>query len=1078
MAGYTRTDTTNNIATGNVINASDLDNEYDAIQAAHNATTGHTHGGAAGEGAPITRVGPVQDVVVSGSAVTPKTDNVMDLGSSSLEFKDLWIDGTANIDSLVADTADINGGTVDGAVIGGASAAAGTFTTATATTVNATTVNTTNLDLTNLEVTNIKAKDGTASATIADTTGVMTVASAVLTTADINGGTVDGVSIGVSSAVTDLRVDNLRLDANTVSTTNTNGNLVLSPNGTGIIGGTADIVLEKTGGSSVVLRNASTDILSGVTIGSIAFDTLDTQRSGTDVGAITLVSEDSFDGTTNDKTEMRFRTFNGTDLTTVLTLNGNGTAEFSAGTVSAPAITTTGDTNTGIFFPAADTIAFTEGGVESMRINSSGNIGIGTNSISARVVINGGTGTSQTRFEVSTTEVQEVATNAAQNAYANRLTDAAQHIWKITSTERMRIDSSGRLLINSTLAANGNFLVNNGTNKNVQIRGPIRLDGSSIQSIQSDLATDSPLEIFCNSAQLQLEGTPLTFLTGGSERMRIDSSGNVGIGTATPGESLTVARTGQASVRIISTSSGSSEFVQQGATTNTARHVLSAGGQIAYTNSFDLAQDFGGEAVILNRANAAMRFSTNGTERVRISAAGDVGIGTTSPATKLHVVGNSLVTTTSFFGDTNYYAALSGSNPVLGFDANDYMLYDRTNNLLQTVIGGTERMRINASGLTSMGTTAAVARLTVQNISTTDSATIDVRGHRDFTATTYGATSIIGVSDQTRNSHDFGAIRFEQNPATLDGGGALVRLFAGGASSSFAANCEFLRGDARGNTNGVDNIQFRTFGTERMRIDGNGNVGIGRTAPNYSGYKTLAIDGPSIGAEIDLYGGGTYQGYLYTSTASAGLGTVISIPLIFSTNNTERMRIQAGGNVLVGTTTGDGLLTVAGTVANSNVGVLQARSTAAGDSASCAFSIVKAANDTTTSQVYIRFGINNYASGCGQINANGTSQAAFGAFSDSRLKENIDNLPPQLANITALRPVEFDYIESEGGGHQIGFIAQEMQEVYPDAVGKREDGMLTVTGWNKTEARLVKAIQEQQTLIENLTTRLNALEGK
>jgi DNA topoisomerase IA len=50
-----------------------------------------------------------------------------------------------------------------------------------------------------------------------------------------------------------------------------------------------------------------------------------------------------------------------------------------AGTVSAPAITTTGDTNTGIFFPAADTIAFAEGGAEAMRITSAGNLGIGTN---------------------------------------------------------------------------------------------------------------------------------------------------------------------------------------------------------------------------------------------------------------------------------------------------------------------------------------------------------------------------------------------------------------------------------------------------------------------------------------------------------------------------------------------------------------------------------------------------------------------------------------------------------------------------------------------------------------------------
>jgi hypothetical protein len=55
-------------------------------------------------------------------------------------------------------------------------------------------------------------------------------------------------------------------------------------------------------------------------------------------------------------------------------------ATFGAGTVSAPSLTTSGDTNTGIFFPAADTIAFAEGGVESMRINSSGSIGIGTSS--------------------------------------------------------------------------------------------------------------------------------------------------------------------------------------------------------------------------------------------------------------------------------------------------------------------------------------------------------------------------------------------------------------------------------------------------------------------------------------------------------------------------------------------------------------------------------------------------------------------------------------------------------------------------------------------------------------------------
>ncbi len=111
MAGYTRQDVSNNIADGNIINASDFDNEYNAIEAAFNASTGHTHDGTAAEGAPITKIGPTQDVVASASALTPKVDNTVDLGSSSFEYKDLYIDGTANIDSLAADVAVVSGTT-------------------------------------------------------------------------------------------------------------------------------------------------------------------------------------------------------------------------------------------------------------------------------------------------------------------------------------------------------------------------------------------------------------------------------------------------------------------------------------------------------------------------------------------------------------------------------------------------------------------------------------------------------------------------------------------------------------------------------------------------------------------------------------------------------------------------------------------------------------------------------------------------------------------------------------------------------------------------------------------------------
>jgi hypothetical protein len=185
------------------------------------------------------------------------------------------------------------------------------------------------------------------------------------------------------------------------------------------------------------------------------------------------------------------------------------------------------------------------------------------------------------------------------------------------------------------------------------------------------------------------------------------------------------------------------------------------------------------------------------------------------------------------------------------------------------------------------------------------------------------------------------------------------------------------------------------------------------------------------------------------------------------------MTLDANGNLIVGTTSAGGSKFRVNSAGLAGAFYVTAASTTATE----AVQIVKFDNDSTTAQVFQKFYINNGAAACGQINANGANNAAFGSTSDSRLKENIVDLPSQLSNIMALRPVEFDYIESEGGGHQIGFVAQEMQAVYSDTVGERKDGMLMVTGWSKTEARLVKAIQEQQALITQLTARITALEG-
>ena len=138
------------------------------------------------------------------------------------------------------------------------------------------------------------------------------------------------------------------------------------------------------------------------------------------------------------------------------TLEATGVATFSAGAVGTPAITTTGDTNTGIFFPAADTIAFTEGGAEAMRIDSSGNVGIGTSSPSTRLTINAAYTSS--RGQISIVGASDEAglsfyTDSTFNGIVN-FSNSSGYLGTVSNTplffstnnaERMRITSSGNV---------------------------------------------------------------------------------------------------------------------------------------------------------------------------------------------------------------------------------------------------------------------------------------------------------------------------------------------------------------------------------------------------------------------------------------------------------------------------------------------------------------------------------------------------------------------------------------------------------------------------------------------------------
>jgi hypothetical protein len=148
------------------------------------------------------------------------------------------------------------------------------------------------------------------------------------------------------------------------------------------------------------------------------------------------------------------------------TLSATGVTTVQAGTAALPAITTTGDTNTGIFFPAADTIAFTKGGAEAMRIDSDGDVGIATSSPAYKLDVGTGSvvGNIHTRGSISSgtltgfliRDIPRLTNDTAtfENTFigcgataGNIIFQQGSSLTSASNTERARIDSSGNLLV-------------------------------------------------------------------------------------------------------------------------------------------------------------------------------------------------------------------------------------------------------------------------------------------------------------------------------------------------------------------------------------------------------------------------------------------------------------------------------------------------------------------------------------------------------------------------------------------------------------------------------------------------------
>jgi hypothetical protein len=577
MAGYIRQDTTNNIADGNIINAVDFDNEYNAIESAFNSTTGHTHDGTSAEGAPITKVGPAQDVVVSTSSVTPKTDNVLDIGSSLLRFKDLWLSGNASVAGTLGVTGLI---TASGGVSGA-------------------------LTSSNVTVTGGSINGTTVGATTASTGAFTTLSSNSTTT--LNGTTIPASVTLVSTAATQT-LTNKTLTSPVISTIVNTGTLTLPTSTDTLVGrATTDTLTNKT---------LTSPTISGGTLNNIS------------IGA-TTASTGAF-----------------TNLAYTGTLTG-GTGVINIGS-------------------------------GQLYKDASGNVGIGTSAPAHQLDISGISGT------LRVTQALDVAT-AGLNLYgaSNQGNLGRINIWQETTgakggfirfdtcptgtntfTERMRIDSAGNVGIGTSsptgklniVGSESNQLIlqtntTNSTIKVATINAAHFTNSEEPALIAAAVTTSTANSCYYGGGWAGSNAaTNLFFYTAannttttGTERMRIDSAGNVGIGTSSPARLLdcltSIASTGFTTGAALS--SGENAKLYQLQVNNTVSSNTAEAGILLAHATTDTAQ----WGISVNRTGGAVGSlifrartgSATSAERMRIDSAGNVGIGTSSPAEALHV---------------------------------------------------------------------------------------------------------------------------------------------------------------------------------------------------------------------------------------------------------------------------------------------------------------------------------------------------------------------------------------------------------------------------------------------------------
>ena len=231
-------------------------------------------------------------------------------------------------------------------------------------------------------------------------------------------------------------------------------------------------------------------------------------------------------------------------------------------------------------------------------------------------------------------------------------------------------------------------------------------------------------------------------------------------------------------------------------------------------------------------------------------------------------------------------------------------------------------------------------------------------------------------------------------------------------------------------------MAFVTNGSERMRIASDGNIGIGKTPEAISTFRTLDIKG-STGAGIRL-SDATNATNLQSAGGDFYINNISSGVIYFYNGNAEKMRITSGGAVYIGlTSSGTNVFAVSYNAVVSSLYVTNAGS------------------------------VGSYTFGTGPVYAN-AGLLTMTNPSDSRLKDNINNISWGLSDILKLRPVSYHWKDDKiNQGVQFGFVAQEVQEVMPEAIKEfGEDTKYLGLEKDAIYVTLVKAIQELNTKFE------------